>query len=140
MKTPPSTAQLKAVIQGLLPDAAAAWLFGSAVRNEMRSDSDVDVALWMPAAWSPAEKMKAHDLLSNALGTPVDILDFSRLPTVMQVQILETGELLFADDPVAVEMYCATVKTEYLHIQRWRQPMIRTLTDELNAPNETILA
>lgn len=131
MTTPPTPAQMTAAIQSVLPDAIAAWWFGSALRNEMRNDSDVDIAVWLPYAWNANQKMKAHADISRLLNRPVDVLDFFRLSTVMKVQILETGELLFADNPVALEMYCAIVKTEYLHIQKWRLPMIKNLTDEI---------
>lgn len=128
----PTAASLVQAIQSALPDAQAAWLFGSAVRGEMHAESDIDIAVWLPNAWTVNEKIAAYALLSDQLKAPVDLLDFRRLPTVMQVQILETGALLFSHHPAALEMYCARIRTEYLHIQRWRQPMIERLAAELS--------
>ncbi len=133
MKPLPSTEKLVANIRHVLPDAQAAWLFGSAARNELHDKSDIDIAVWLPSAWNLAIKIKAYSELSAAWNRPVDVLDFLRLHTVMQVQVIETGKLLFAHNPVVIEMQCATIRTEYLHMQNWRQPMIKNLVAQLTA-------
>jgi predicted nucleotidyltransferase len=114
-----------------LPQANALWLFGSAARHELRADSDIDLAVTLPTALQSAEKLRVTTALSTALGRDVDLLDFSRLPTVMQFQVLETGQLLYTDNAVKTETYSAFVRTEYQHIQRWREPMIAQLTRDL---------
>jgi uncharacterized protein len=131
MSTPPSSAQMVAAIHQVLPQANALWLFGSAARHELRADSDIDLAVTLPTALQSAEKLRVTTALSTALGRDVDLLDFSRLPTVMQFQVLETGQLLYTDDAVKTETYSAFVRTEYQHIQRWREPMIAQLTRDL---------
>lgn len=130
-QAPPSSAQVVAAIHQVLPQANALWLFGSAARNELRAHSDIDLAVILPNALQSTEKMHATAALSTALGRDVDLLDFSRLPTVMQFQVLETGQLLYTDDAVKTETYSAFIRTEYQHIQRWREPMIAQLTRDL---------
>lgn len=119
-----------AVLDGL-PTASAVWLFGSAAKGHWRAGSDLDLAVQTSQTWSAADRLEAANRLSQQLGIEVDLLDFQRLDTVMQVQVLDTGRLLYARDPVALIQYAGFLHTEYQHIQRWRQPMMRTLADRL---------
>lgn len=119
-----------AVLDGL-PTASAVWLFGSAAKGHWRAGSDLDLAVQTGQAWSAADRLEAANRLSQHLGIEVDLLDFQRLDTVMQVQVLDTGRLLYARDPVALIQYTGFLHTEYQHIQRWRQPMMRALADRL---------
>lgn len=132
MKTAPDSARITKLVQQELPQARALWLFGSAARGDMQDDSDIDLAVTLPEPLDAQEKWELQIRLGRQLGFDVDLLDFARLPTVMQLQIIETGQLLFAKDPLATEMYNAFVRTEYLDIQRWRQPMIVQLAADLS--------
>ncbi len=132
MTSPQSFEKIASVVQRLVPQASALWLFGSAVRHQMQPDSDIDLAVALSAPLTIEEKWSLQTALTQQLGAEVDLLDFSRLPTIMQFQVLETGQLLYAKDPVATELYSAFVRTEYMDIQRWRQPMIAKLARELH--------
>jgi uncharacterized protein len=125
------TEALVAAVRTVLPCASALWLFGSAARQALRADSDVDLAVLLPEPLTGMDKIKKTQALADLLGRDVDLLDFARLHTVMQVQILETGTLLFADAPAKLWAWSGRIRTEYLHIQRWRQPMISHLTEAL---------
>lgn len=127
---------LIAVVRRILPQASALWLFGSATRHALRADSDLDIAVLLPKPLAGRDKLLAAEALADALGRDVDLLDFARLHTVMQIQILETGSLLFADEPAKLWAWCGRIRTEYLHIQRWRQPMIAHLAEAL-VPSRT---
>lgn len=132
MKTAPDSARITKLVQQELPQSRALWLFGSATRGDMQNDSDIDLAVTLPEPLDAQEKWELQIRLGRQLGFDVDLLDFARLPTIMQLQIIETGQLLFAKDPLATEMYNAFVRTEYLDIQRWRQPMIVQLAADLS--------
>jgi uncharacterized protein len=127
---------LIAAVRRILPHASALWLFGSATRHALQADSDLDIAVLLPEPLAGRDKLLAAEALADALGRDVDLLDFARLHTVMQVQILETGSLLFADEPAKLWAWCGRIRTEYLHIQRWRQPMIARLAEAL-VPSRT---
>lgn len=129
---PPDDAIVAAVVQ-CVPGATAAWLFGSAANGRWRAGSDLDIAVQTREDWLPADRFEAANALSERLGIDVDLLDFQRLDTVMQVQIIGTGRRLMARDPVALLQYEGFLHTEYQNIQRWRQPMMRALADRLSA-------
>ncbi|WP_137921763.1 nucleotidyltransferase domain-containing protein [Hydrogenophaga sp. 2FB] len=127
----PSDDAIAAAVVAVVPSAKAVWLFGSAVNGRWRAGSDLDIAVQLPGRWSPSERFDVAMALGARLNVDVDLLEFQRLDTVMQVQILETGRLLIARDPVALLQYEGFLRTEYQNIQRWRQPMVRALADRL---------
>lgn len=131
MNQPPADATISQAVRDLLPTAGAAWLFGSAAKGRWTKDSDLDIAVDLPVALAPMARWELAQTLADRLGAPVDLLDFRRLHTVMQVQILDSGRLLFATDPAYTASYGGFVHTEYQHMQRWRQPMMRQLAQRL---------
>lgn len=120
-------------VQQVLPQARVAWLFGSAAHGGERfgPQSDIDLAVRLPQPLSAQDRLHASEQLAALLGHDVDLLDFDRASTVMQVQVLHTGQLLFDHAGAENLDYCSRVMTEYQHIQRWRQPMMRQLAEQL---------
>jgi uncharacterized protein len=129
----PSDDTIAAAVTDVVPSSTAIWLFGSAAKGHWHAGSDLDLAVQTSGSWPMADRLEAANTLSQRLGIDVDLLDFQRLDTVMQVQVLDTGRLLFARDPVALIQYAGFLHTEYQHIQRWRQPMLRALAERLAA-------
>lgn len=132
MKTAPSHDVIAQAVHHALPQARAAWLFGSAARGTFREDSDLDIAVDLPEPLPGPRRWHLSVQLATQLGCDVDLLDFRRLHTVMQFQVLSTGQLLFSRDPAATESYNGFVCTEYQNIQAWRQPMIAALAQRLS--------
>ncbi|MCU0941797.1 MAG: nucleotidyltransferase domain-containing protein [Hydrogenophaga sp.] len=130
-RTLPTDAAIAEAVIAAVPSATAVWLFGSAARNRWSASSDLDIAVQVRGPWSPAARFDAAMALGSRLGVDVDLLDFQGLDTVMQVQILDTGRLLMARDPVTLIQYEGFLRTEYQNIQRWRQPMMRALAERL---------
>lgn len=130
-RTLPTDEAIAAAVVAVVPSATAVWLFGSAVNGRWHAGSDLDIAVQIPERWSPSERFEAAMALGARLNIDVDLLEFQRLDTVMQVQILETGRLLVAREPVALLQYEGFLRTEYQNIQRWRQPLVRALADRL---------
>ena len=133
MTVMPANAAVADAVRSILPSARAAWLFGSAASGRWQPGSDIDIAVDMPEPMTSNDRWEAAQVLAAKLGADVDLLDFRRLHTVMQVQILGSGQLLFTKDNAATASYGGFVYTEYQHMQRWRQPMLRQLADRLNA-------
>lgn len=129
----PTDDSIVAAVVAAVPTARAVWLFGSATKGTWRLGSDLDLAVQTEGDWSAAERFDAAQALSLRLGIEIDLLDFQRLDTVMQVQVLATGRRLMAQDPVALLQYEGFLRTEYQNIQRWRQPMVRALAERLVA-------
>lgn len=105
-------------IQEALPQARAAWLFGSAANVSMRDDSDMDIAVFTPTPLQGLERFNRAAHLSQCLGRDVDLIDFVRTTTVFQNEILTTGIRLFAHDAIQVDNYEAFTHSEYM---RWQE-------------------
>ena len=81
------------------PEVAAAWLFGSAVRGELRPDSDVDVGLVL------AERRDTPEQYHRVLGT-----------IAAEIEQVTGGRLvdLVVLDPIRDPMFCHRVLSEGL--------------------------
>lgn len=127
----PSDEAIGAAVREALPQASAAWLFGSAAQDHFRPGSDLDIAVDLPQPLDAMQKWAAAEQIAQQFRIDVDLLDFHRLSTVMQFQVLATGRLLFSQDARATLEYTAFVMGEYQRIQVWRQPMMRQLAERL---------
>lgn len=70
--------------------ASEVFVFGSAARNQLRPESDVDIAV---RGLPPARLFAAVSKATDALGRPVDLVDLND-PTPTVRYILDTGQLV----------------------------------------------
>lgn len=100
-----TTAHLIDAIQSALPDAAAAWLYGSAASGSMNAESVIDIAVLLPikdskkTSW--ALRAKAQ-ILTESLHRKIDLVDFSSVSCVLQKEIMNAGRPLFSNDELRV--------------------------------------
>ena len=105
MTTPPTTDQLIAAIKSELPDAMAAWLYGSAATGNMNAESDIDVAVLLPfsdarkTSWSLRAQAQA---LTERWDRKVDLVSFANVSCVLQKEVLMAGKPLFSEDALFV--------------------------------------
>ena len=105
MTTPPAATQLTTDIQSVLPDAVAAWLYGSAASGSMNAESDIDIAVLLPShdarktTWLLREEAQA---LAARWDREVDLVSFSAVSCVLQKEILIAGQPLFSKDDLVV--------------------------------------
>jgi hypothetical protein len=81
-------------------DVMVAYLFGSQARGTARSDSDVDVGVWLrhrPTTLLDGAFDLAGDL-AGAIGKPVDVVVMNSAPSDVIHRILRDGELLLERD------------------------------------------
>jgi predicted nucleotidyltransferase len=131
MKPLPADAQLAVAIQRVVPAVQAAWLFGSASSGRLRADSDIDIAVLHDAPLDASTRLRLSNALADEWGRDVDLLDLLRMPTAMQLQVLQGGRALFAQNPLKVLNLQAMVLREFQDMQTWREPMIRALAARL---------
>lgn len=122
----PTDTQLIADLRAVVPQASAAWLYGSAARNALRPDSDIDVAILLPQAMTFAQKWDWTDRLGTLWKRDVDVVDFRSVSCVLQNEVLQRGRRLFADDPFKtclIELHAASQYRE--HNERYAQDFER---------------
>lgn len=77
------------------PDVMAIYVFGSRVSDKANADSDLDLAVLLPSYADPLQLWDLSGDLAELAGCPVDLLDMRAASTVMQYQILQTGQRLW---------------------------------------------
>ena len=116
MTTPPTTEQLTIAIQSVFPDAAAAWLYGSAASESMNAESDIDIAVLLPpkdarkTSWALGQEAQS---VGERFHRKVDLVNFSAVSCVLQKEILQTGKQLFAKDEFVVSTAALQALSQY---------------------------
>lgn len=106
-----------------LPNVMAIYQFGSTVRGEARSNSDIDLAVFLsgkdqPALWAFAQE------LAKSIGRDVDLVDLRRASTVMAAQIIHTGQRIYCRDRLLCENYENYRYVEYAEFNELRQGIL----------------
>ncbi len=83
-------------LQQRWPDLLAVYLFGSMASGQADAASDVDLAVLLPGLAEPLVLWEVAQVLAQDLGRDVDLLDLRAASTVMQYQIITTGQCLWA--------------------------------------------
>jgi uncharacterized protein len=111
------------LIQQRIPHLMAVYAFGSRVQGTANADSDWDLAVLVEGYADPVLLWDTASELASLLGAEVDLLDFRAASTVMQHQILTTGERWWALDAQAA-IYEAAVLSEMTELNAARAPLL----------------
>lgn len=103
-----------AIIQALrteVPDLLAIYAFGSRIQRTAGPDSDLDLAVLVAGYADPLALFEMAGRLADIAGSAVDLLDLRAASTVMQYQVITTGERWWAKDAQAA-LYEAAILSE----------------------------
>lgn len=78
--------------------AYAVYLFGSASRDSLRADSDVDLAFSSVREIDTLSCFEAAQVLADILGRDVDLVNMKHASTVFQIQVLANGKRVYCSD------------------------------------------
>lgn len=128
MSTPPLPLETAAeAVRQAVPEAVAAYLFGSLARGEGRAESDVDLAVLLPVGHTlSAEALwDARERISKALGAEeVDLVDLQAATTVMRMQIVSTGRVLYKASRTARERFEMHTYSAYALLNEERRAIL----------------
>ncbi len=113
-------------LQRALPTVQAVYLFGSVVTEHFTADSDIDVAVLTSEPMEALLRWKLLQQMAIMLNRDVD-LDLSTASTVMQFQMVNTGERIFTADPVAIEWWELKVYQLYLTLNNDRKHILEAI-------------
>ena len=80
------------ILQKRVPELLAVYAFGSQVQGSAGPESDLDLAVLVAGYADPLTLFSLASELSELAGCPVDLLDLRAASTVMQYQVITTGE------------------------------------------------
>ena len=98
-------------LQAEFPDLLAVYAFGSRITGNAREDSDLDLAILVAGYADPIRLFQLSGDLAEITACPVDLLDLRAASTVMQYQILTTGQRWWAANTQAA-LYEAAMLSE----------------------------
>ena len=118
-----------ALVQGLLarvPNLLAIYAFGSRVLGTAWPDSDLDLAVLVAGYAEPLVLFDLAGELADTAGCQVDLLDLRAASTVMQYQIITTGQRWWARD-VRAALFEAAVLSEKTALDTARADLLRDI-------------
>jgi predicted nucleotidyltransferase len=122
-----SLEQIGDLVREHVPGTLAAYVFGSFARGDARPESDVDLAVLPRAPLEALERWHAQERIAAALGTDVDLVDLLRASTVLRVQVLREGRLLFDTAPGTRALFEATALGAYARLQDERRGILEDI-------------
>ena len=89
------------MLQARVPGLLGIYAFGSRTRGTAGPDSDLDLAVLVAGYANPLALWQLAGDLADVAGCPVDLLDLRAASTVMQYQVITTGQRWWAADATA---------------------------------------
>jgi uncharacterized protein len=102
------------------PNLKAIYLFGSSVTPDRRFKGDIDLAILPSSPISPWERWKAAQELAILLNTDIDLVNLRRASTVMQLQVISSGQCLYEQKTEEREQYENGVFSAYARLNEER--------------------
>lgn len=113
-------------LQESLPNLMAVYAFGSRISGTARHDSDLDLAVLVAGYVEPIQLFDLAGQLTDISCCPVDLLDLRAASTVMQYQVITTGQRWWAADQQA-ELYELFILNEKLKLDAARAGLLRDI-------------
>ena len=116
-------------LRARVPNLLAVYAFGSRIQGTARPGSDLDLAVLVAGYAEPLELWNLSGDLADLAGCPVDLLDLRAASTVMQYQIVTTGQRWWAKDAQAA-IYEAAVLSEKTALDSARAGLLADIGKE----------
>lgn len=98
-------------LQTRIPNLLAIYAFGSRIQGTAKPESDLDLAVLVAGRADPITLFEVANELANIAGYEVDLLDLRTASTVMQYQIITTGQRWWASD-IQAALYEVAILSE----------------------------
>jgi predicted nucleotidyltransferase len=123
-----SAEQLVQLILNAWPDTQAIYLFGSWGTEYERPESDVDIAVLLPPKQAKETGSllfsELHQALQIAVNKDVDLINLRLAPTVLQKEIIMSGERLFQSTGTAADEFEMLVLSFYQKLNEERADIL----------------
>lgn len=99
------------ILQDKIPELLAIYAFGSRIQGTANAQSDLDMAVLVAGYAEPLNLWSLASDLEDITDCPVDLLDLRAASTVMQYQIITTGERWWCKD-IQASLYETAILSE----------------------------
>ncbi|WP_034640626.1 type VII toxin-antitoxin system MntA family adenylyltransferase antitoxin [Chitinilyticum aquatile] len=125
----PLQAGIIATLRGSVPGLMAIYAFGSRIRGDANTDSDLDLAVLSAGYADPLALWDLAGQLADLAHCPVDLLDLRAASTVMQYQIITGGVCWWRADSRAA-LFEAAVLSEKTALDEARAGLLSDIARE----------
>ena len=126
----PDDESLERCLRDAVPGVLAGYVFGSVAAGEARQGSDVDLGVLCRAPLSPLQRFEAQEAIARRLGVDVDLIDLRRASTVLCMQVITTGRLLFSGDERQRDVFEDFTFSSYARLNEERAAILEQITRE----------
>lgn len=108
-----------------------AYLFGSRAREQANQQSDWDIAILTETPNDSVTIWELAQQLASVLDSNVDLIDLSNASTVMRMQVVSDGVLLFGNEYDA-DVFAVQTYSMYGSLQSARQAIVQDFLEEVS--------
>ncbi len=107
------------------PEVTLVVVFGSRVRDRVRGDSDLDIAVGCDG---PADLDSIYAVIAKRLrADPIDLVDLRRAGPLLAFEIARSGQLLFERHPGAFRAFQSLASRRYCDTAKLRRAQRRAI-------------
>ena len=123
--------QIIDLILNHFPDLLAVYIFGSQTSNESLAKSDVDIAILLSIKeymqTKPIYFYNVYFELESVLNIEVDLINLRQVNTVLQKEVIETGNRIYCSDYIACDLFETHVYSSYQKLNEERADIINDI-------------
>jgi len=116
-----------AFLQNQVPNLLAIYAFGSQIRGDAHSESDLDLAVLVGGYADPLKLWELAGSLEDRVNCPVDLLDLRAASTVMQYQVITLGQRWWAYDDLQASLYEVMILREKTELDEARGQILKDI-------------
>lgn len=111
-------------------DPIAVYRFGSTAQGTTHRGSDTDIAVLMRQRLSPQSRFDLQERIAARLGHDVDLVDLASASTVLAIQIVAGGRVLYDGDSEARGLFEDRVFGAYARLNEERRGILDRVAAE----------
>lgn len=123
----PSHDKIVSLITQQYPNARLVYLFGSQADGTAKAGSDWDIAIAGNEKLTSMQRWQLQELLANALATEVDLIDLLDTTTVLQMQVVTSGKVIYQQNGFADD-FAVQVMSMYGRLQEGRADILHNFS------------
>ncbi len=105
----------------------AIYLFGSAVKNQLRNDSDIDIAFITDEDIDEYETFMKAQELAYVFKRNCDLIDLKKSSTVFKMQVIGRGKAIYCTDEIKRAYFEMKSFKEYAILNEERAEVLKSI-------------
>ena len=111
-------------------DLQAVYRFGSTALEATHAGSDIDIAILTRRPLFATDRFDVQERLAAALGRDVDLVDLGTASTVMAIQVIAHGRVLYDADATARGAFEDRTLSAYARLNEERRSILERIAAE----------